>query len=118
MSLSRIRERLGEPYYQNSECLIYNLDCISAMRLLPDELIHLTVTSPPYNIGKEYEEPMPLEDFLSWCKVWIAEIYRITTNNGAFWLNLGYTQIPSRAKAIPLPYLLWKESPFYLIQEI
>jgi adenine-specific DNA-methyltransferase len=118
MSLSQIREILGKPYYQNSGCLIYNYDCLPAMRKLPDKLINLTVTSPPYNIGKEYEEPMLLKDFLEWCKDWIAEIYRITTSNGAFWLNLGYTQIHSRAKAIPLPYLLWKESPFYLIQEI
>ncbi|OLE52803.1 MAG: site-specific DNA-methyltransferase [Acidobacteria bacterium 13_1_20CM_3_53_8] len=118
MNLSQIRDVLGKPYYQKDEFLIYNLDCISAMQMLPDEVIHLTVTSPPYNIGKEYEEPMPLEDYIKWCGTWIAEIYRITTRNGAFWLNLGYIQIPGRAKAIPLPYLLWEESPFYLIQEI
>jgi adenine-specific DNA-methyltransferase len=86
--------------------------------MLPSEFIHLTVTSPPYNIGKEYEEQLPLDKYLTWCGSWLTELYRITTRNGAFWLNLGYTRIPNRAKAIPLPYLIWDKSPFYLIQEI
>jgi adenine-specific DNA-methyltransferase len=34
------------------------------------------------------------------------------------WLNLGYVDVPRKAKALPLPYLLWDRSPFYLIQEI
>lgn len=46
---------LGKPYFQAPNYLIYNIDCLEAMKLLPDELVHLTVTSPPYNIGKEYE---------------------------------------------------------------
>jgi len=118
MSLIRIREILGEPYYQSGECLIYNLDCLEAMRALPGGFVHLTVTSPPYNIGKKYEEPLPLENYLEWCGSWLNELHRITTKNGAFWLNLGYVSIPGRAKAIPLPYLIWDRSPFYLVQEI
>lgn len=118
MLFNKIENILGEPYYRCGECLIYNLDCIPAMQKLPNEFIHLTVTSPPYNIGKEYEESLPLEDFLEWCSRWITEVYRITADDGAFWLNLGYSQISNRAKAIPLPYLLWDKSPFYLIQEI
>jgi adenine-specific DNA-methyltransferase len=118
MTLNEIKEIIGQPYYQNGECVIYNQDCIAAMQMLPDEFVHLTVTSPPYNIGKEYEEPIPLENYVKWCRLWMTEIYRLTTSNGALWLNLGYTQIPNRAKAVPLPYLLWDKSPFYLIQEI
>lgn len=118
MALNRVIEILGKPYYQHYECLIYNLDCLAAMRLLPKDFVHLTVTSPPYNIGKEYEEQLPMDQYLSWCNSWLAEIYRLTTQNGAFWLNLGYTQMAGRAKAIPLPYLIWDKSPFYLIQEI
>ena len=42
----------------------------------------------------------------------------MTESQGAFWLNLGYLEIEDRAKAIPIPYLLWQRSPFYLIQEV
>lgn len=48
----------------------------------------------------------------------MSEIHRVTSPNGAFWLNLGYIPIPDRAKAVPLPYLLWDRSPFSLVQEV
>ncbi|MDD1427516.1 site-specific DNA-methyltransferase [Dolichospermum sp. ST_sed9] len=118
MNLTDISKLLGKPYFQASNCLIYNLDCLEAMTILPDESINLTVTSPPYNIGKEYENLLPLDDYINWCKKWITEVYRLTLCDGAFWLNLGYLSIKNRAKAIPISYLLWDKIPFYLIQEI
>ena len=118
MSLNQVKKILGEPYYESEGCLIYNLDCLQAMQELQSDFVNLTLTSPPYNIGKEYESPIPLEEFLSWCEKWIASIYRITRSDGAFWLNLGYLSIPGRAKAIPIPYLLWNKVPFYLVQEV
>jgi adenine-specific DNA-methyltransferase len=118
VSIDKVREILGKPYYEAPNCAIYNLDCIEGMGRLPDRLIDLTVTSPPYNIGKSYEKPMPLLDYLDWCKGWIVEVHRLTRSTGAMWLNLGYISIPGRAKAIPLPYLLWDRVPFFLIQEV
>ena len=118
MLLNEIFNFLGKPYFKTEKCLIYRQDCLEAMLALPDNYIDLTVTSPPYNIGKDYEKALPLEDYLSWCCLWIKEVYRITDNKGAFWLNLGYLSIPERAKAIPIPYLLWDKIPFYLIQEV
>ncbi len=109
---------LGKPYFQANNCAIYNQDCLEAMALLPQLSINLTVTSPPYNIGKEYEKSLLLNDYLLWCQEWIAQIYRITLPKGAFWLNLGYVSLSNRAKAIPIAYLLWDKIPFYLIQEI
>jgi adenine-specific DNA-methyltransferase len=81
-------------------------------------VINLTITSPPYNIGKAYEENLPLEVYLSWCEEWIQALYLATSARGSFWLNLGYLSFPERAKAIPIPYLLWDRIPFYLVQEI
>jgi adenine-specific DNA-methyltransferase len=109
---------VGRPYYQSPNCAIYNLDCLEAMRKIPVPFANLTVTSPPYNIGKEYEKVLPLEEYLDWCESWIAQVYRLTLANGAFWLNLGYISLPDRAKAVPLPYLLWKRIPFFLVQEV
>ncbi len=110
--------RLGKPYFESEKCLVYNLDCLDALRIIDSELIDLTVTSPPYNIGKEYENLMNLNDYLNWSSKWISEVYRVTSKRGAFWLNLGYVSIPHKAKAIPLPYLIWDKVPFYLMQEI
>lgn len=118
MDLTDIVQCLGQPYYQSLNCVIYQIDCLAAMKKLPDTGINLTVTSPPYNIGKEYENPLPLDEYLDWCEQWIAEVYRLTSPQGAFWLNLGYLSIKNRAKAIPISYLLWNRIAFYLIQEI
>lgn len=118
MNIIDFTDMLGKPYFQSSGCLIYHADCLSSLSTLPDNCIDLTVTSPPYNIGKEYEQTLPLEAYLDWCNDWIHHVYRLTTSQGAFWLNLGYLSISDRAKAIPIPYLLWDRIPFFLIQEI
>lgn len=118
MLFNDLRHLLGEPYYQGSHCLIFNLDCLEAMRKIRLPFVNLTVTSPPYNIGKEYEDVLPLDVYLDWCKKWITEVHKLTDVDGAFWLNLGYISIPNRAKAIPIPYLLWEIMPFFLVQEV
>jgi len=38
------------------------MDCLEALKLLPDKFVDLTVTSQPYNIGKEYEKSYPLNN--------------------------------------------------------
>jgi adenine-specific DNA-methyltransferase len=113
-----VLDALGAPAAQVSTACIYRGDCMEMMSKLPDGIIDLTVTSPPYNIGKAYESPMAIEDYLVWCEKWIAEIYRLTSPTGAFWLNLGYFDVPHRAKALPIAYMLWSRIPFYIIQEI
>lgn len=109
---------LGKPDVHRPGVLIYNRDCVEGLASLPSEIVDLTVTSPPYNIGKEYEERRDVADYLDWCGSWISQIHRITAGNGAFWLNLGYFGLPDRAKAIPISYLLWDRIPFFLQQEI
>ena len=118
MKFNDIKKILGAPYCEGEEYLIYHCDCLEAIKKLPGELIDLTVTSPPYNIGKTYEYVLETEAYLEWCENWIKEIYRITACEGAFWLNLGYIPLHNRARAIPLTYLLWERIPFYLIQEV
>lgn len=109
---------VGEPYWSDDHVALYRADALAALRSLPAESVSLTVTSPPYNIGKEYEQPIPVEDYVEWSAEWIAGVHRATGPEGAFWLNLGYISLPERAKAIPIPYLLWDRVPFYLVQEV
>ena len=92
-------------------------DCLGCLRKLPLATFDLTITSPPYNIGKEYEQPLPAERYIAWCEQWMAELHRTTQSAGALW-RFGYIALTGIAKAIPLPYLLWNHCPFYLIQEV
>lgn len=116
--ISEIKSYLGRPFYEVPGCAIFNVDCLGAMRKIPPSFFDLTVTSPPYNIGKAYENILPLPEYLDWCEQWINEVYRITESTGAFWLNLGYMAVDNVAKAIPIPYLLWQRIPFFLMQEV
>jgi adenine-specific DNA-methyltransferase len=116
--LGKFESVLGRAAYSAPGIRIFNCDCLAAMRELPGTVVDLTITSPPYNIGKEYEQLLDLDAYIDWCSFWAREVHRITKESGAFWLNLGYVELTGRARAIPIPYLLWNRIDFYLIQEI
>jgi adenine-specific DNA-methyltransferase len=109
---------LGEPFCRGDRYAIYSGDCRELLEQIPAGSLDLTFTSPPYNIGKEYETVRPIDEYLDWSVEWINGIYRATADNGALLLNVGYVSIPDRAKSIPIPYLLWSRIPFFLQQEI
>jgi adenine-specific DNA-methyltransferase len=110
---------LGKPFYSDNGFILYQGDSINLLQKIANNIeIDLTVTSPPYNIGKEYEVPMSVEEYIEWCSLWMNLIHGITKPNGAFWLNVGYLEVPNKGLCVPIPYLLWDKSPFYLLQEI
>jgi DNA modification methylase len=64
--------------------------CSSAenMAELPDSSIHLMVTSPPYNVGKDYDEDFTLEEYLAFLKrVW-REVERVLVPGGRACINV------------------------------
>lgn len=111
---------IGNPTYSDSSFILYNGDCCELLPFLEKYTfsVNLTITSPPYNIGKEYESPLRLDDYINWCSKWMSKIYSITEPNGTFWLNVGYLEVLNKGLCVPIPYLLWDKSPFYLIQEV
>lgn len=59
---------------------IINDDCIKFMKKLPDNCIDLTVTSPPYDDLRDYENKL-VWDYKTFRKV-ARELYRVTKNGG------------------------------------
>lgn len=116
----KLFDLLGPPYYSDLGFILYCGDCCQLLSLMEDLnlSINLTITSPPYNIGKPYEKPKPIVEFIEWCSDWMRMIHKITCPSGSFWLNLGYFEVPDKGLCVPIPYLLWDKSPFYLLQEI
>jgi adenine-specific DNA-methyltransferase len=115
--LEEIQTMIGKPFYEREGFLLYNMDCIDGLGKIQKPLFDLTVTSPPYNIGKEYEEVVPLPEYVRFSKKWTQEIHRITKPFGAFLLNVGYVE-SKKGHAVPLAYFLWNKTKFYLMQEI
>lgn len=59
------------------------------MRGLPDESMNLIVTSPPYNIGKEYEKRTPRDKYVEDQAACIAEAVRLLAPNGSICWQVG-----------------------------
>lgn len=116
--IKEIKKIVGKPYFESSNVLLYKMDCIKFMKKLNKPIFDLTITSPPYNIGKEYEKYIGPKQYVEWSKLWMTKVYDNTKKNGAFWLNLGYFQVPAKGFAVPIPYLIWDNVPFYFLQEI
>jgi len=110
--------KLGSPYYENDTCLLFCVNTLDAQENLDSGLFDTVITSPPYNLGKEYEQNKDVEDYINWCAKWISGTSKVLKDNGAMLLNLGYISLDERARAIPIPYLLWDKIPMYLNQEI
>lgn len=49
---------------------IHLMDCIEGMKQIEADTVDLIITSPPYNVGKEYEEVLTLSSYLSWMGKW------------------------------------------------
>jgi len=58
------------------------------MAELPDNCVHLMVTSPPYNVGKEYDEDFTLDEHLAFLeRVW-REVWRVLVPGGRACINV------------------------------
>src|SRR5687768_16820413 len=67
--------------------VIHHASC-EEMKELPDCSVHLMVTSPPYNVGKEYDNNLTLEEYLAFLRrVW-NETYRVLVPGGRACINI------------------------------
>lgn len=68
---------------------IYQGDCIDLLKALPDESVKLIVSSPPYNLGKEYEARKALQHYLDEQTTVLTECYRVLKNSGSIFWQVG-----------------------------
>jgi site-specific DNA-methyltransferase (adenine-specific) len=58
------------------------------MKEIPDNSLHLMVTSPPYNVSKEYDDDLSLREYLIMLLNVFAETYRVLVNGGRACINV------------------------------
>ena len=58
------------------------------MEELPDCSVHLMVTSPPYNVGKDYDDNLSLEEYMSLLKKVFQETHRVLVSGGRVAINI------------------------------
>ncbi len=85
--------------------VIFHGDCKELMKEIPKEFVTLIVTSPPYNIGKEYEKIMSLDDYVKWHQEIINKCHKILAENGSICWEVG--NYINKGEIIPLDTLLY-----------
>ena len=59
-----------------------------AMDEVPDDSIHLMVTSPPYNVGKEYDDDLSLDEYLELLTSVFSQTHRKLVTGGRACINI------------------------------
>ena len=64
--------------------------CVSSERMseIPDASVHLMVTSPPYNVTKQYDQDLSLAEYLQLLERVFAEVYRVLVYGGRACVNV------------------------------
>ena len=80
---------LGEVIDPPAE-IIDQLYCASSesMHQIPDNCVALMVTSPPYNVGKDYDDDLGIDDYLDLLRRVFTESYRVIEPGGRIAVNV------------------------------
>lgn len=55
---------------------------------IPDSSVHLMITSPPYNVNKDYDEDLSLQEYLGLLENVFSQTYRVLVNGGRACVNV------------------------------
>jgi len=87
-----LRNRKRTRYIENEipEQNINKIFCksIEKMDELPDNSVHLMITSPPYNVSKEYDNDLSLNEYLNLLNTVWRETYRVLVPGGRACVNV------------------------------
>lgn len=83
------RDLIKEHFSSRNEVTLFHGDCLELLKDIPSGSVQLVVTSPPYNIGKEYEKREDLQKYLDFQQAVIRESYRILRPTGSICWQVG-----------------------------
>lgn len=98
---------IKEQFSCDNEITIFKGDCLELLKNIPDNYCDLIVTSPPYCMGKAYEDIHDdINTFINQQKIIFDDIYRILKIGGSLCWQVGYHVAES--EAIPLDYYVYQ----------
>jgi adenine-specific DNA-methyltransferase len=103
--LFNLEPKFSDAFAPSERVVVYHGDCIDLLRTIPDESLQLIVTSPPYNLGKEYEKKLRLDLYLRQQALVIAECVRALSPRGSICWQVG--NYVDRGSVIPLDTALY-----------
>ncbi len=96
---------ISDSFSTNEQVVLFAGDCLDLLATIPDNSLQLVVTSPPYNIGKEYEKRMKLDEYLDQQAKVIQESDRCLSANGSICWQVG--NYVDNGAIIPLDAILY-----------
>jgi site-specific DNA-methyltransferase (adenine-specific) len=79
-----------EPAYSSAFGSLFASDCMAVLPHMRDSVVDTVFADPPFNLGKLYgknsNDLRSEEEYLKWCKTWIAECVRTVKPGGALFL--------------------------------
>lgn len=80
---------VSENYSPSQRLVLYPGDVNAFLKTVPNESVKLIVTSPPYNVGKEYESRVSIEKYLEQQELTIQTMYEKLSPNGSICWQVG-----------------------------
>ncbi len=96
---------IHDTFQPKAEIVLYHGDCLDGLRAIPDDTVQLIITSPPYNLGKVYEEATTIDDYLVALAPILQEIIRVLSPQGSLCWQVG--NYVSKGEVIPLDILYY-----------
>lgn len=88
-SLPLFETRIESDFSPGADLVLYQGDVNEFLCNVPDNSMSLVITSPPYNLGKEYENSISLERYLDMQAKTISQLYRILREDGSICWQIG-----------------------------
>ncbi|XMB33901.1 site-specific DNA-methyltransferase [Candidatus Saccharibacteria bacterium oral taxon 955] len=84
-------KKISTKFSIDNDVTLYNGDCLKLLKSMPDGVVDLVVTSPPYCMGKSYEDPKDdLRTFFDKHTELLPEIFRVLKEGGSMCWQVGY----------------------------
>jgi adenine-specific DNA-methyltransferase len=83
------RHDISAEFSADEHIVVAESDTLEALKKLPASSFKLAVSSPPYNIGKEYEKQIELQHYLDWQSEILKELARVVSDDGSIVWQVG-----------------------------
>ena len=80
---------ISRNFSQEEHIVLKKGDTLEELKLVPSKTFKLAVSSPPYNLGKEYEKQVELDKYLDWQRGIISELFRVVSDDGSIIWQVG-----------------------------
>ncbi len=83
------KKEMSDTFSEDAEIVFSLGDSLDILKKCPDNFAKLIITSPPYNIGKEYETQVKLEHYLAGLRPVMQELVRVLSLGGSLCWQVG-----------------------------